>query len=138
MFLIYINICKFKLGSTLVGKDIKKYKYIEEKIPALPHNLEKELKSKLKNIKDQLEIFQKKNPNNQDYSIFDLKIRNAFIEMFVKMFHDIDKYLCFLDDEVVFNKNLFMETISKDDKRFYDEFIDTQLFQLFTQNFVSD
>ena len=138
MFLIYINISKFRLGSTLIGKNIKKYKYVEENVPALPYYLEKELKAKLKKIKEEIDSYQKKNPNNKDLSEFDLKIRNAFIEMFVKMFHDIDKYLCFLDDDVVFNKNLFMETISKDDKRFYDEFIDTQLFQLFSQNIVNN
>lgn len=54
------------------------------------------------------------------------------------MFHDIDKYMCFLDGDVVFNKNLFLEAIPKQDKRFYDEFVDTQLFQLFTQNIVKD
>ena len=138
MFLVYINISKFKLGSTLVGKNLKKYKYIEDNIPALPYNLEKELKNKLKKIKDDIDAYQKKNPNNADFSEFDLKIRDAFIEMFVQMFHDIEKYLCFLDQDVVFNKNLFLETVPKEDKKFYDEFIDTQLFQLFSQNFVSD
>ena len=138
MFLIYINISKFRLGSTLIGKNIRKYKYVEENIPALPSNLEKELKNKLKKIKDEIETFQKKNPNNKDLSEFDFKIRNAFIQMFVQMFHDIDKYLCFLDDDIVFNKNLFLETIPNNEKKFYDEFIDTQLFQLFIQNFIKD
>ena len=138
MFLIYINISKFRLGTTLIGKNIKKYKYVEDNVPALPYYLEKELKNKLKKIKDDIDAFQKKNPENTDLSEFDMKIRNAFIEMFVQMFHDIEKYLCFLDQDVVFNKNLFLEGVSKDDKRFYDEFIDTQLFQLFSQNYVND
>ena len=138
MFLIYINQNKFRLGSTLVGKNIKKYKYVEDNVPDLPSNLEKELKNKLKKIKDDIETFQKKNPNNTDLNEFDMRIRNAFVEMFVQMFHDIEKYLCFLDQDVVFNKNLFMETVAKEEKRFYDEFIDTQLFQLFSQNFVND
>ena len=54
------------------------------------------------------------------------------------MFCDVEKYLTFLDQDVVFNKNLFLEKIDKEDKKFYDEFIDTQLFQLFTQNVVKD
>ena len=138
MFLIDINHDKLYLGSYLIGKKIKLNKYIEENVPALPYNLEKELKNKLKKIRDEIEYFQKKKLYNRDLSEFHLKIRNVFIEMFVQMFHDIDKYLCFLDDDVVFNKNLFMETIPKEDKKFYDEFIDTQLFQLFTQNIVND
>ena len=138
MFLIYINKNKLKLGSSLTGKNKKLNKYIDDNVPELPANLEKELRNKLKKLKEDIENFTKKNPYNSDLSEFDLKIRNAFIELFVKMFHDIDKYLCFLDDDVVFNKNLFLETISKEDKKFYDEFIDTQLFQLFCQNFVND
>ena len=138
MFLIYINKSKFKLGSTLIGKNKRKYKVVDENIPSLPNNLEKDLKNKLKKIKDEIDNYIKKNPVNPDLSLYDLKIRNAFIEMFVLMFHDIDKYMCFLEDDVVFNKNLFLETIPNSEKRFYDEFIDTQLFQLFTQNYAND
>ena len=138
MFLIYINSDKIKLGSSLIGKNKKINKYIDENVPGLPDNLEKELKNKLKKLKEDIENFKKKNPLNPDLSEFDLKIRNSFIELFVKMFHDMDKYLYFLDDDVVFNKKLFLETISKEDKKFYDEFIDTQLFQLFCQNYVND
>jgi len=55
------------------------------------------------------------------------------------MFHDVEKYMCFLDEDVVFNKTLFLEKISNSaDKKFYDEFIDTQLFQQFCQNIVTD
>ena len=138
MYLIYINENKLKLGSTLIGKNIKINKYIEDNMPNLPSNLEKDLKYKLKKIKDDIYYFQKKNPLNSDLSEYNLKIRNAFIEMFVQMFHGFDKYMCFLDDDVVFNKNLFLETIPKEEKNFYNEFIDTQLFQLFTQNIVDD
>ena len=59
--------------------------------------------------------------------------------MFVQMFHDYYKYMTFLDDDVVFNKSLFLEKITNNsDKRFYDEFIDTQLFQQFCQKMVKD
>ena len=137
MFLIYIGQNNIKLGSTLIKKNIKKNKYIEENVPNLPYNLEKELRNKLKKIKD--DIDEKRNdPTSIDLSDCNLKIRNAFIEMFAKMFHDYDRYMCFLDNDVVFNKNLFLEKIPKADKKFYDEFIDTQLFQLFTQNIVND
>jgi len=138
MYLIYINEDKLKLGSTLIGKNIKIKNYIEENMPNLPSNLEKGLKFKLKKIKDDIYYNQKKNPLDSDLSEYNLKIRNAFIEMFVQMFHDFDKYMCVLDDDVVFNKNLFLETVPKEEKKFYNEFIDTQLFQLFTQNIVND
>ena len=138
MFLININENKLRLGSTLVGKNVKKYKYIEENIPALPVSLEKDLKNKMKKIKEEVDSYKKKFPDDTDLREYDFKIRNAFIEMFVEMFHDVEKYMCFLDEDVVFNKNLFMETVPKEDKKFYNEFIETQLFQLFSQNIVKD
>ena len=138
MFLINITENKFRLGSTLIGKNVKKYKYVEENVPALPVALEKDLRNKLKKIKDDVDSYKKKFPDDTDLSEYDFKIRNTFIEMFVQMFHDVEKYMCYLDEDVVFNKNLFMETIPKEDKKFYDEFIDTQLFQLFSQNIVKD
>ena len=60
------------------------------------------------------------------------------MEIFVQMFHDIDKYLVILDEDIIFNKNYFLEKINKEDKKFYEEFCDTQLFQLFTQNYIKD
>ena len=138
IILIYIKENKFRLGSTLLGKNVKKYKYIEDNVPALPNALEKDLRNKLKKIKEDIDSYKKKFPDDTDLSDYDFKIRNAFIEMFVEMFHDIEKYMCYLDEDVVFNRNLFMETIPKEDKKFYDEFIETQLFQLFTQNIVKD
>ena len=139
IFLIYIKESKFRLGTTLIGKNRrKKYKYIEENIPDLPINVEKNLKNKLKKIKEEIDYNEKKNIGNYNTEIYGLKIRIAFIEAFVEMFSDIEKYLTFLDEDVVFNKNLFLEKISQEDKKFYDEFLDSQLFQLFTQNIIKD
>jgi len=140
VFLIYISNDKFRLGSSLIAKTKKKYKYLQENVPALPSNLEKELKNKLKKIKDELDSLTKNSKNKKiDLSEIDFRIRNVFIDMFVHMFHDYYKYMTFLDDDVVFNKNLFLEKITNNnDKHFYNEFIDTQLFQQFTQNIVKD
>ena len=138
IFLVYIQEKKFRLGSSLIGKGKKKYKYFEENVPALPNNLEKGLRNKLKKIKDEIEYFEKRHPGSKNLEKYEINIRIAFIEFFVEMFHDIDKYLSFLDEDIVFNKNLFMEKIQKNNKKFYDEFTDTQLFQLFTQNIVKD
>ena len=141
IFLIYIKENKLNLGTNLIGKNLKKkykYKYVEENVPSLPNTCEKELKKKLKKIKDDIEHMEKKNEGKNGLEEFDIKIRVAFMEMFVQMFHDIDKYLVLLDEDIVFNKNYFLEKINQNDKKFYDEFIDTQLFQLFTQNFIKD
>jgi len=141
VFLVYISENKFRIGNYLTKNNKKKYKYLQDNIPALPVQLEKELKSKLKKLKDEVETYIK---NNQKYKKFDLsdydfRLKNIFIEMFVQMFHDYYKYMTFLDDDVVFNKSLFLEKITNNsDKRFYDEFIDTQLFQMFCQKMVKD
>ena len=135
LFLVYINDDKIKLGSSLTGKKTKTDKYIQEKIPPLPSELEKKLKNKLKKIKHELSSVKKDNNNDN----IELKIRNAFIDFFIGMFHDYEKYLFLLDDQdVIFNNSLFLETVPINEKPFYEEIIDTQLFQQFTQNIIKE
>ena len=141
VFLVYININKFRLGTSLTKNNKKKYKYLQENVPALPIALEKDLKFKLKKIKEELDSLIKNNKNHKKLNLtdLDLRIRNAFIHMFVEMFHDYYKYMTFVEEDVVFNKNLFLEKITNNnDKHFYDEFIETQLFQQFSQNIIKD
>ena len=141
VFLIYISQNKFNLGSSLININKNKNKYLQDNVPALPVKMEKELYNKLRRIKEELDSYLKSNQKykNIDLSEFDLRIRNAFIEMFVQMFHDYYKYMTFLEDDVVFNKSLFLEKITNvNDKKFYDEFIDSQLFQQFCQNIVKN
>ena len=47
------------------------------------------------------------------------------------MFHDYSQYLSFLEEDTVFNKSLFIEK-QKNYEKFYNEVLDTQLFQQFT------
>ena len=140
VFLIYNKLDKFKLGCSLTTNHIKKYKYLHDNVPALPSSIEKELRNKLKKSKEELDNINKNSKDKQkDLSELDFKIRNIFIDLFVQMFYDYKKYMTFLEDDVVFNKTLFLEKITNNnDKHFYDEFIDTQLFQMFTQNIVKD
>jgi len=140
LFLVYINEDKIKLSSSLKNgaKKIKTDKYISENIPAFPSELEKKLKKKLKKLKSEFSAGQKKD-KNYDNEEAELRMRDVFIEFFVGMFHDYEKYLYLLDEEdVVFNKALFLETIPNNEKNFYSEVIDTQLFQQFTQNIIKE
>ena len=74
-----------------------------------------------------------------DNETAELKLRDVFINFFVGMFHDYEKYLYLLDEQdVVSNKSLFLETVQYNEKHFYDEFIDGQLFQQFTQNVIKE
>ena len=140
VFLIYIRENKIKLSSTLRGKTKKFEKYIQDTIPSIPSSLEKELKNKLKKAKSRLDEIQKykKEDTIQNRRNLELQIRDAFIDVFVEMFQDYARYLSFVDQDAVFNKALFLEKKSKSEKRFYNDIIDTQLFQQFTQNVINE
>ena len=139
IFLIYNKEGKIDISSSL-KKRKKVANYIKSNIPPLPVSIEKKLKSKLTEIK---EIYNSKMKmplrrvsratERVDIKNFDKNIRDAFIDIFADMFKDYPKYICLLDNDVVFNKHLFMKSVDKNDKKFYDELIDTQLFQQFTQ-----
>ena len=138
VFLIDINDDKIKLASSLNNKKkIKADKYIQENIPPFPSDLEKKLKNELKKLKSEFSVGQKK--NQMDNETAELKMRDVFINFFVGMFHDYEKYLYLLDEQdVVFNKSLFLNTVPNNEKQFYDDFIDSQLFQQFTQNVIKE
>ena len=136
VFLVFISEDKIKLSSSLCGKKSNKNKYIQDNIPTFPSELEKKLKNKLKKMKN--DLGQKKESLNNIKSA-ELEMRDAFIDFFIDMFHGYEKYLFLLDEqEVVFNKSLFLETIPNCDKNFYNDLIDTQLFQNFSQNIIKE
>ena len=135
VFLIYINKNEITLGSTLKKeKKVNFRKYVQSNVLPLP--FEKDLKKELNNIKSSYESLKRKSIIIDKIHL-EKKMRDAFIDIFVKMFYDYEKYIGILDDDVVFNKVLFMNSVNKDEK-FYDEFIDCQLFQQFTQNILKD
>ena len=141
VFLIYVSDEKekIKLSSSLRGKKRRLDKYVNDNIPPLPSSLEKELRNKLKKLKNEIENLKKskRKISIQDKLNIELQIRDAFIDFFVEIFHDYANYLSFLGEDTVFNKPLFIEKKGKD-KKFYNEILDTQLFQQFTQNIINE
>jgi hypothetical protein len=138
VFLIYIKENKIKLSSTLKGKNKKFDKYIQDTIPPLPQGLEKELKAKLRKARSDLEDVEKKKNTIENKQNCELEIRDAFIDFFVEMFQDYAKYLSFIEGDPVFNKSLFLEKKPNNERNFYNDILDTQLFQQFTQNVVNE
>ena len=139
VFLIYVSDerDKIRLSSSLKGKKKKLDKYINDNIPPLPSSLEKELRNKLKKYKYEIEVLKnKKKVTNAERRNLELLIRDAFIDFFVEIFHDYAQYLSILDNDTIFNKPLFIEK-RQSDKKFYNEILDTQLFQQFTQNVIN-
>ena len=145
IFLIYNNEGRIDLSSSLRKKKKKLLKYLQTNVPSLPSHVEKKLKHKLSDIKDLFNSQMKQTVKTLsraiepiDLTLFDKKISDLFLEIFVDMFKEYPKYICVLDNDFVFNKNSFMQTISKNDKHFFDEFIDTQIFQQFTQTIFTE
>ena len=138
VFLIYIRKNKIDLSSSLNKKrgKTKFSKYVQYNVLPLP--FEKDLKKELKLIESSLKSIKKDSKSyNKEISLLEARMRDAFVDGFVKIFSDYEKYIGILDDDVIFNKVLFMNNITKD-KTFYDEFIDCQLFQQFTQNILKN
>ena len=139
VFLVYIykggEDNQITISSSLKKGKIKLSKYIQNNVLPLPY--EKDLKKELKSIESHKKSLKRESKAKDVDNHLENRMRDAFIDIFVKMFHDYEKYIGILDDDVVFNKVLFMNTKSKDEK-FYDEFIDCQLFQQFTQNIIKD
>ena len=135
VFLIYIRENKVDLSSSLNNKKGKSKltKYVQKNVLPLP--FEKELKKELKKIESNYKSLIK--DPKKDMTPLENDMRDAFLNFFVKILYDYEKYVGIIDDDVIFNKVLFMNNLSKD-KEFYDEFIDCQLFQQFTQNLIQN
>ena len=133
VILMYMDVDKIKLSSSLQGKKLTLKKYLNDKIPQLPNQLESNMKTRLKRVKGELEnVIKNKNLINLDiYESLEFKIRDVFVDFFVEILYDYKQYLCFLEEDAIFNKTLFLEKKPNADKHFYKELIETQLFQQF-------
>ena len=149
IFLVYIKDNLIDLSSNLIERKIKVPKYIETNVLALPYNIEKNLRKQLTEIKESYDSsfksLKSRIYNRVSYTVtdkepayFNSKIREVFINMFVDMFSEYPEYMYMLEKDIIFNKNLFLEKINKEDQNFYNSFTDTQLFQYFTQNIFSE
>ena len=148
-YLIYITENRIGLSSEFKNKFRDEKKYIQDNIPNFPPDMEKDLCNKLIKVKNEINVYINTNNNNnnlkanknkeKDLNKFDLKLRNIFIELFVEMFNDFQKYLCIIDNnDVVFNKKLFINDKQFKVRKFYEEFIDTQIFQQFIQTIAGN
>ena len=138
IFLIYIRENKIKLSSTLRGSNIKLEKFVQENLANLPSQQEKDLRHKLKRAKSELDELEKMKVDMPDKKKnLEIQFRQIFIDLFVDMFKEYPKFLSMLEDLAVFNKDLFLEKIPTAEKKFYSNFMDTQLFEQFAQSVVN-
>ena len=105
-------------------------------MPALPKGIEDKIYSELKKIKNHYD--KKKKEKDFDRGECEIKIKNLFIQVFVELFYDYMNYLTVIDDYPVFDINCLLQNRPSCDEKFYKEFSETQLFQLFLQNVIKD
>ena len=133
VFLVFIKEDKIRISDYLKISSNKMHKkeFLEKNVPHLPYSSGYNcLKAKLKKIK----FFDWTLSKNK--SKFNEEIINDFSEMFVEMFKDYNKYLYQIGEDIIFNKELFLKNKKKEDKRFYEEFFETQMFLQFKQDMV--
>ena len=117
----------FKSGSKYVKGSV----YINKYFYNFPKNIENLLNKELKSIKTDYENTQNHNIENLSINI---RIRSLFLQVFVEMLYDYNKYSHVVDDYPVFNSFVMINEKPKNEKDFYKELTSTQLFQVFLQN----
>ena len=121
------SICPYKHGSMV----IEKTSYYSDLLKSI---LKYDLKEKLDGIKKKV-----KEPVKGEEKInINLEIRDCFIEIFAQMFHNINKYLGLVDNNIAFNRTLFLEGIEEKEKDFYSQVVDSQLFDYFITYFMKE
>ena len=141
VYIIYVYNKEISVNLSLKKKKFNVRDHIDKTVPHLPKKLHKKLNDNLTQIKKKIDNSSQSlnSPTESSSNILDMVIKNSFIDVLAEMFYDYNKYLMNIDEEdVVFNGNSFLENRPKEDNFFYREFIDTQLFQQFTQNVVKE
>ena len=138
IFIVSIDKKIIELSSNLIGKKNDFNKYLNKNIPKLPKENENKLRYELYKIKEDYDNDEKKNRNSINFKnslfIYDLQIKNAFLNFFAEILFDYTNYIAQIDDDVIFNINLLLKNRNKKDHFFYKELTETQIFSQFTQN----
>ena len=133
VFIINIEEDVIDISNNLKKKDksFKGYNYVNKNFPALPKAIENLLLKELKLIKIELEKY--KNYNIFDKQAINNRIKNLFLQVFVELLSEYDKYTYIVDDYPVINAFSMINDKPKQDKKFYEELTSTQMFQMFVQ-----
>ena len=136
VFIINIDEKTIEINTNL--RENKKFtkasNYIDKFLDSLPRNIEHLLYRELKSIK--MEYDNTQNHYN-NCTLVNMKIKHLFLHVFAKLIYDYKKYSHIIDGYPVFNSFLMIKE-KKDDKSFYQQLLQTQLFQMFIQNSFDD
>ena len=113
-------------------------KKINEIVPQLPKNIYNIMSFGLgvmKSYYDKKKEMKNFNINNIDEILpINIKIKQAFMNVFIEILYDYKDYLSVIEGKPIFNTNALLEKRPKNESNFYKEFTETQLFQMFIQN----
>jgi hypothetical protein len=133
VYLVYIEEDKIRINDYLNEKKINKISFIHENLVNLPVWMYITLTHLLSDVQTKV-----KNSNERENLEYNKEIQNAFLEIFVEMFSDYNKYIYKIGDEAFFNKDEFLAKKSYFEKNFYKEFIETQMFYQFKNDILND
>ena len=133
VYIVNINSNTIDINWAPTSKKIKIVKKINENIPLLPKHIEKELYNQLSNLKT---LYEKAKKDKKYKKNFNVCIYNLIMQIFSEMLYDYKTYLTVIDDYPIFNTNSLINSRPKADEKFFKEFTETQIFQLFIQNAV--
>ena len=97
----------------------------------MPGELEAEFKKELGKIQDKLKLEDKNNVLNRD-----MEIRNLFMQVISEILFGFEVCLNKVGENFSFNKNTFLKNKKEDEKPFFEELFDYQLFSYFIQNYI--
>ena len=134
VFLIFVEEDKIRISDFFKeDKKMRKSHYLHKNLTNLPiwlyillDHLLKGIKSKMKSIK------------NEEVQQLNFEIQNSFIEIFVEMFADYNKYIYLVGEDAIFNRNLFLSKKNVLEKKFFNEFLETQMFLQFKEDILGD
>ena len=142
IFIFNINTHTFEMNTfpDLNSKSI--LKKINEIVPQLPKNIYNIMSFGLgvmKSYYDKKKEMKNFNINNIDEILpINIKIKEAFMQVFIEILYDYKDYLSVIEGRPIFNTNALLEKRPKNETNFYKEFTETQLFQMFIQNNQED
>jgi hypothetical protein len=142
IFIFNINTHNFEMNTfpDLNSKSI--LKKINEIVPQLPKNIYNVMSFGLgvmKSYYDKKKEMKNFNINNIDEILpINIKIKQAFTQVFIEILYDYKEYLSVIEGKPIFNTNALLEKRPKNESNFYKEFTETQLFQMFIQNNQED
>ena len=132
IFIFYLDKDEFEISKNLKNKKKEKVKdFIETNVKSLPGKLEAKFKEELGNIQHKLKLEDKNNVLNRD-----MEIRNLFMQVISELLFGFEVCLNKVGEYFSFNKNTFLKNKKEDEKPFFEELFDYQIFSCFIGNYI--